>query len=163
ELKISRPASTDSANQRTTPTLKLERDSAFRRLQAKGNNPVLAANAEVAQSRGRLRMPVDKALQAEKARTAAAAPQSLSVRSLGTGGGDIDEIEPNDLVAHGVALPVNIFGRISFDGDVDYFAFQAFAGQPIVIEAYAARLSQSNLVADIALFNTAGQQLSRSI
>jgi hypothetical protein len=35
--------------------------------------------------------------------------------TLGTGGGDINEAEPNDLVAQAVSLPVNVFGKIGVD------------------------------------------------
>ena len=42
----------------------------------------------------------------------------------------------------------NIFGEISFSRDVDYFAFQAIAGQQITIEPFAARLRRLHLTAD---------------
>src|SRR5262249_9785080 len=115
------------------------------------------------QSTSRTRLPIERTLQLEKTRIAATAPPDFAVSSFGAGGGDIDEIEPNDPIAQAVSLPVNIFGNISFNGDLDYFAFQGFAGQPVVIEAFAARFRHSNLFADIALFNSSGQQLSRSI
>ncbi|HET9531370.1 MAG TPA: PPC domain-containing protein, partial [Blastocatellia bacterium] len=87
------------------------------------------------------------------------AAAATSAQSFGTGGGDIIELEPNDTIAQGVSLPVNIFGEISFNGDVDFFAFQALAGQQITIEPFAARLSNSDLIADIALFDSTGRLL----
>jgi hypothetical protein len=81
----------------------------------------------------------------------------VTPQGLGTGGGDINESEPNDRVAQGVALPVNIFGEISFDGDLDFFAFEALAEQQITVEAFAVRLADSNLIADIALFDSNGR------
>jgi hypothetical protein len=79
--------------------------------------------------------------------------------SFATGGGDINEIEPNDQLAQGVSLPVNVFGEISFSRDVDFFAFEALAGQQITVEPFAARIDASLLVADIALFDSNGQLL----
>jgi hypothetical protein len=92
--------------------------------------------------------------------SAAAAPR---IQSFGTGGGDITEDEPNDSVAQAVSLPVNVFGRIRFIQDVDFFAFQGLAGEQITLEAFAARYAGSELVAEIALFNSAGALLSFSI
>jgi hypothetical protein len=89
------------------------------------------------------------------------APAS-QLKSLGTGGGDIDEVEPNSTVAQSVSLPVNIFGDIQFNGDVDFFAFQAFANQEIVAEAFAARFAGSQLFADIALFTESGDLITES-
>ncbi len=86
-------------------------------------------------------------------------PQFVGLESLGTGGGDIREIEPNDPVAQGVSLPVNIFGEMTFDFDVDFFAFRTFAGQQVTIEPFAARLQGSILIADIALFDANGNFL----
>ena len=90
-------------------------------------------------------------------RTSASAPPTL--QSFATGGGDINELEPNDSLAQGVSLPVNIFGRVRVDGDIDFFAFQALAGQQITIEPFAARISDSRLVADIGLFDASGNLL----
>jgi hypothetical protein len=84
-------------------------------------------------------------------------------QSAGTGGGDINELEPNDPVSQGVSLPVNIFGAVGFNGDVDFFAFQALAGQRITVEAFAARLPRSKLIADIALFASSGQLLASDV
>jgi hypothetical protein len=83
--------------------------------------------------------------------------------SLGTGGGDANEVEPNDPVAQTVSLPVNIFGEMSFDRDFDYFAFQAIAGQQITIEPFAARLRRSTLVAAIALFDSSGRIIDSKV
>ncbi|HEU4387502.1 MAG TPA: PPC domain-containing protein [Blastocatellia bacterium] len=87
----------------------------------------------------------------------------LGLQSFGTGGGDIDEIEPNDPVAQGVALPVNVTGEIGVDRDVDFFAFRALADQQITIEAFAARVVGSELFADIALFESSGELIDRSV
>ena len=84
----------------------------------------------------------------------------ITPQDFGTGSGDIFEIEPNDRVAQGVSLPVNIFGEISVDGDVDFFAFQGLAGQQVIIEPFAARLQNSDMVADIALFDSAGSLIT---
>ncbi len=161
ELRISRPQNAEKSYKRTTQTLDLTRDAAFGRVRTQGENLVISPNVGMSPERSS-RLHVERTFTFEKIRRAAAVPQNLTANSFGTGGGDVDEIEPNDSVAQGVALPVNVFGRISFSTDVDYFAFQALAGQPLAIEAFAARLSQSDLIADIALFNTAGQQLARS-
>ena len=149
-LKITRPAGLEKTFSRNTLTAKLERDSAFRRLQGE----VVVSG----QTKNRDRKPANTRAIWEKLFQVASIP---TLQSLGTGGGDINEIEPNHVIAQGVSLPVNIFGRISFDGDVDYFAFQGRAGQQIVIEPFATRLRNSDLVADIALFNSLGQQIQR--
>jgi hypothetical protein len=162
ELRISRTQNSERTYKRNTQTLDLSRDAAFGRLHSEDKTSVVAPKAEMSPERSS-RLSVERSFSIEKTRIAAVVPQDLSITNLGTGDGDIDEIEPNDRVAQGVALPVNLFGNISFNGDVDYFAFQALAGQPLAIEAFAARLSRSNLVPDIALFNAAGQQLARSV
>jgi hypothetical protein len=90
-------------------------------------------------------------------------PSPPALQSFGAGDGDRNEIEPNDTVAQGVALPVNLFGQISFAFDTDYFAFQALAGQQINVEAFAARVAGSDLIADIALFDANGNLLSSSL
>jgi hypothetical protein len=84
------------------------------------------------------------------------------LQSFGTGGGDLNEVEPNDSIAQNVSLPVNVFGRVRLDFDIDFFAFQAIAGQQVVIEAFAARLPGSELVADLGLFTAAGDPLDSS-
>jgi hypothetical protein len=149
-LKITRPAGIEKTHNRNTLTAKLERDSAFRRL---GDEV-----ASSGQAKTRNRKQTNTQAVWEKIFQMASAP---IVQSFGTGGGDINEIEPNHIIAQGVSLPVNVFGRINFDGDVDYFAFQGKAGEPIVIEPFATRLSTSDLVADIVLFNSSGQQIRR--
>src|SRR5215470_4439349 len=88
-------------------------------------------------------------------------PQSTSA-CLGTGSGDVLEVEPNDIVAQDVCLPVNIGGAINPFGDVDFFAFQAFAGEQINIETFASRIAGSNLIADTALFDVSGNMLAES-
>lgn len=145
-LKITRPQIASTEYNRTTPKLTMDRASAFKRL-----NPF-----DVSSQQKRIlerKMMTDRESAIARTRIAAAAP---SLQSFGTGGGDIFEREPNDLIAQGVSLPVNIFGRISFDGDVDFFAFQGIAGQQVTIEAFAARYAGSQLIADIALFDSDG-------
>ncbi|HVG20300.1 MAG TPA: PPC domain-containing protein, partial [Blastocatellia bacterium] len=102
-------------------------------------------------------------IRAESVSAFARSPQAAAaptIESFATGGGDVSEIEPNDRVAQGVSLPVNIFGEISFNGDIDYFAFVALEGQQITVEAFAARLRDSTLIADIALFDASGNLLA---
>ncbi|MEW6207693.1 MAG: PPC domain-containing protein [Acidobacteriota bacterium] len=145
-LKITRPQTPTTEYDRTTPKLGLDRAAAFKRL-----NPFALSS----QQKRTLKRKVinDRASAAARSRVAAAAP---SLQSFGTGGGDIFEREPNNILAQGVSLPVNIFGQISYDGDVDFFAFQGIAGQQVTIEAFAARYSGSELIADIALFDDDG-------
>lgn len=149
-LKITRPAQEEKQHSRNTPIAEMERDTAFNRL-----HPV-SALASQQKNRRSERVNAARVSTFGQARGSAASPELLSI---GTGGGDINETEPNDQVAQGVSLPVNVFGEISVDRDVDFFAFQAIAGQRITIEAFAARLRNSDLVADIALFDSSGQLL----
>jgi hypothetical protein len=150
-LKITRPAGLEKSQNSNTLTAELERQSAFRRL---------AGEAGLAtQGLRKNRATSGKQAVWEKGFQVA----SVAVlQSLGAGGGDVNELEPNNQIAQSVSLPVNLFGRIGFDSDVDYFSFQAFAGQQIVVEPFATRLSSSDLIADVALFNAAGQLLKRS-
>ncbi len=151
-LKITRPLGAEKQYNRTAPVAQMERDSAFARLHPE------RAQAE-RRSLGRVRSQANQSTAMSRAQ-AASAP---ALQSFGTGGGDIFEIEPNDSIAQGVSLPVNIFGEISFDGDVDFFAFPALAGQQITVEAFAARLSGSQLIADIALFDASGRLLDEDV
>jgi hypothetical protein len=150
-LKITRPADLEKIQNNDTLTANLERDSAFRR-----RNPNVALST---QAKNRNRIATGKQLVWEKGFQVASA---LAVQSLGAGGGDINEVEPNNQIAQSVSLPVNVFGKVGFDADVDYFSFQAFAGQQITIEPFATRLSRSDLIADIALFTSSGQLIKRS-
>jgi hypothetical protein len=150
ELKITRPETTQKSYQRSTLTGKLERESAFGRLH-KGRELYGQTTKQ----------PDQEFRQAKVWEKELPVTTALTVQSFGTGGGDVNEVEPNNLIAQGVSLPVNVFGRISFDGDVDYFAFQGLAGQRIVIEPFASRLRNSDLVADLGLFNASGQLLTR--
>jgi hypothetical protein len=150
-LKITRPAGLEKTQNNDTLTANLERDPVFRRM----NQDVALAG----QAKNRHRSAAAKQATLEKVFQAASA---LTVQSLGAGGGDINEVEPNNQIAQSVSLPVNVFGKVGFDIDVDYFSFQAFAGQQIVIEPFATRLNRSDLIADIALFNSAGQLIKRS-
>ncbi|HVF92552.1 MAG TPA: PPC domain-containing protein [Blastocatellia bacterium] len=153
-LKISRPPGLEKRRTRETPAADLDREAAFMRIQSNGSASVKSA------PRKARRLNKDRAAVLATARVAAALP---SLQSFGTGDGDIFEIEPNDTVSQGVALPVNVFGTIRVLNDVDFFAFEAFKGVPIVIEPFAVRLARSNLIPDIALFNAAGQVLARDV
>ncbi len=160
-LKITRPQNIDKINSRTITPLELEKDSAFRRLNREEGKQEL--NFE--KKSNNQRSDINKANTLKKVRAAAQASNfsEIGSQSLGTGGGDIDEIEPNGTIAQAVSLPVNIFGKMGFDGDIDFFAFQGLAGQPVVIESFATRLQRSDMVADIALFNSSGELLARNI
>jgi hypothetical protein len=150
-LKITTRQNSEKQNTRTTPVAELDRDASFARLHPEN------APRSARKSRQRDRTQTEGASAFSRPRQAASA---LTIQSFATGGGDINEIEPNDRVAQGVALPVNIFGEISVDGDIDFFAFTALAGQRITVEPFAARLSNSLLVADIVLFDAFGNLLA---
>ncbi|HKP87207.1 MAG TPA: PPC domain-containing protein, partial [Blastocatellia bacterium] len=146
-LKITRPSSAEKQRNRNTPIAETSRSAAFKRLHTE-----VAASAQPRISRRGVAREDRISAFARKGQ-AASAP---TLQSFATGGGDINELEPNNSVAQGVSLPVNIFGTVRFDGDVDFFAFQALAGQQVTVEPFAARLSGSRLVADIALFDAGG-------
>jgi hypothetical protein len=146
-LKITRRQTAKQYN-RTTPRAEMTRDSAFHRI-----NPGPAALSTRQARKGR-RLSADRVRAQSGILHSASA---LTPQGFGTGGGDVNEIEPNDRVAQSVSLPVNLFGGIDFDGDLDFFAFQALAGQQITVEAFAVRLPDSNLIADIALFDSSGR------
>lgn len=145
-LKITRPQ-ISAREKRATPSVEMEQREAFQRIK-----PEVAVKP---QSRASRRKTAGKHLSSRLAQKRAVA-KSVSAQSFGTGGGDIFEIEPNDLIAQNISLPVNVFGEIRFNGDLDFFAFEALAEQMITIEAFAARLRNSELIADIALFDTEG-------
>ena len=151
---ITRDTSSKRPNNRITPAITLERSDAFRRLDAQGEGPLsLKASRERAQK-------TDRPAAIARVRQPASA---ITMESFGTGGGDVFEAEPNDLLAQGISLPVNIFGKISLNGDVDFFAFRALTGQQITVEAFAARLTSSTLVPEIALFNSSGVLLRSTV
>lgn len=153
-LKITRPSGIERKRVRETPPAELDRDSAFSRIRPNG-----AASLKSGIQKER-KLKKDRASVMARVRTAAALP---SLQSFGTGDGDRNEIEPNDIISQAVSLPVNVFGRISVLNDIDFFAFEAFAGEPVVIEAFALRLANSNLIADISLFTSSGQLLARDV
>jgi hypothetical protein len=157
-LKITRPTNAEKQHARNTPTVELDRSSAFQRL--RGEESIAAQATQESQA------PRQRAIGHEQVNAFARKQQVAGapvIQSFATGGGDRNEIEPNDTIAQGVSLPVNLFGEISFIFDVDYFAFEALAGQQITIEAFAARLSRSKLIADIALFDAGGNLLASSL
>lgn len=153
DLKITRPQVIRKENTRKTPIAEMEQDEAFQRIKPEG-----AVKSQV-KSHRRITAGKHRASALAQRRDIA---KAVSPQSFGTGDGDILEIEPNNVVAQNISLPVNIFGEIRFDGDVDFFAFQAFAGQMINIEAFAARLRNSQLVADLALFDSEGGLIDSS-
>jgi pre-peptidase len=150
-LKITRPSSQEEKEHiRITGIAEMDRDTVFDRLHP--GLTIVSQEKNVSRHRiNGLRVTTFGA-----SRASASPPMLLT---FGTGGGDINEAEPNDQVAQAVSLPVNVFGEIGFDRDVDFFAFQALAGQRITIEPFAARLRNSELVADIALFDSSGALL----
>ncbi|MFY9607798.1 MAG: PPC domain-containing protein [Blastocatellia bacterium] len=154
-LTIGRKTATAAKqDSRTTPVAALDRDSAFRRVL-----PFAPSQPSTKSLRGDRAGTKRVSKFAETLRPAAA----LRPQTSGVGGGDINEIEPNDTVAQEVSLPINIFGEVRVVGDVDFFAFQALAGEQITIEPFAARLPRSRLIADIALFASAGQLLASDV
>jgi hypothetical protein len=146
--QIKRPRTNTRENTRVGPTVKLDKSQVFSRIAG-------VESARPLESKKTRTFNKD----ARKARNWQA-ESAITPQGFGTGSGDIFEIEPNDRVAQGVSLPVNVFGEISFNGDVDFFAFQGLAGQQVTIEPFAARLRNSELVADIALFDSAGRLIT---
>jgi len=147
-------ASAERQHNRTTPVAELDRDSAFTRVLPDASTKTGTKNRRAA---GLARNRVSKFLDTLRS------PSPSALQSFGAGGGDIDEIEPNDSISQGVSLPVNVFGTVRFNADVDFFAFQARAGEQITVEPFAARLSRSKLIADIALFDSAGRLLTSAV
>ncbi len=146
--QIKRPRVNTKENTRVGPTVELEKSQVFSRITGiEGVRTLESKKTRIFNK------------DARKARNWQA-EAVITPQDFGTGSGDIFEVEPNDRIAQGVSLPVNIFGEISFDGDVNFFAFQGLAGQQVVIEPFAARLQNSDLVADIALFDSAGRLIT---
>jgi len=75
----------------------------------------------------------------------------------------LDEVEPNDSPTTGqkVTLPVSIHGSVARAGDVDYFRFDAQAGQEIGVQVLTAPLG-SKLEPVLLLTDGAGQLLAES-
>jgi hypothetical protein len=150
-LKITRPGDGEKPYSRSGPPAQLTRETVFNRI-----NPV----RQTSQLKSRRSRDGGRRENSLATPVSASAPQALSI---GTGGGDINEVEPNDLTAQNVSLPVNVFGDILVNGDVDFFAFQALAGQQITIEPFAARLAHSQLIAGITLFDSSGGLLATRV
>ena len=150
-LKVHRPSPFFKQYDRVAPPAELDRAATFGRLSSgeDGKRQVTMQSEQPSRNRAS----VSSTSSFSKSGKSASA---ITTQSFGTGGGDIFEVEPNGSVAQGVSLPVNVFGEISRDSDVDYFAFQALAGQEITIEAFAARLRRSELIAEIGLFTSTG-------
>ena len=171
---VSAPAGSDTRAKQTVPQtalagIKLDQNAIDARLSGR-----VLRNAAPKEPALRLTRPESDSSLAEKRRTAKSRDNHFwadriekvgvaSVSScLGTGSGDIQEIEPNDTNAQEVCMPVNLIGAINPTGDVDFFAFQAFANEQINVEAFASRIPGSNLIADTALFDTSGNLLMES-
>lgn len=76
----------------------------------------------------------------------------------GTGLGDIFEDEPNDSVAHILDdVPVNVVGEVSFEEDIDFFAFTAEGGEQVRIEIIADRIFGSSLDSLIYVIDEDGE------
>lgn len=156
-LKITRPTA-EKLYRRDTPTIEVGRGPAFQRLRGE-----MSLASQVNQENRTLRRRAAGHEQVSAFARKNQVPSAPSIQSFGTGGGDQNEVEPNDTIAQGVSLPVNIFGVIRVAFDTDYFAFQALAGQQINVEAFAARIAGSDLIADIALFDANGNLLASSL
>jgi len=148
-LQINSRPGNEKEHTRATPTISQAMDSVFARLRQR---PLSAATRKPVRPGSNIR--------SLSASSRLRPPPAPSLQSFGTGGGDINESEPNDSEAQGVSLPVNIFGRVGVDFDVDFFAFEALANQQIVVEPFAARLAGSLLIPDIALFDSTGTLLA---
>ena len=155
---LKRHAAAEKLYRRDTPTVEIGRGPAFQRLRGE-----ISLASRVNQENRTLRRRAAGREQVSAFARKNQVPSAPSIRSFGTGGGDRNEVEPNDTVAQGVSLPVNLFGTISVTFDTDYFAFQALAGQQINVEAFAARIADSDLIADIALFDANGNLLTSSL
>jgi len=92
----------------------------------------------------------------------ALAQVTATAGSASTGSGDINEVEPNNQVAQNVFMPTNISGQMIFSGDQDFYAFPVLSGEQINIEAFASRIPGSLLIADIGLFDSAGNLITES-
>src|SRR5690349_13538014 len=127
-LKITGPSNAEKSYKRNTPTIELNHASAFQRLRDQGS--IQAQSLQ--QSKALRQRAAEHSLVNAFARKSQVA-SAPAIQSFATGGGDRDEVEPNDTIAQGVSLPVNLFGEISTILDVDYFAFEALAGQQITV------------------------------
>lgn len=156
---------------RPSPHTRLDRASLFRR--ATGQSAAPGQQASSITSKPQSKTILGKQLAGYKPSispvprsgtgSSAVAPSStVTVADEGTGSGDINEAEPNDTVAQNVDMPVNIFGTVSKSSDIDSFAFPAFGGEQINVQAFASQIG-SPLIADIALFDAAGNLLDEEV
>ena len=160
-LKITGPANVEKHYDRFSPSAKVGSTAAFQRL---GGGSLLTAAgvpSERARDPRRTLTPGRNRVSTFAAKRPGAA--SPSIKDLGTGSGDIVETEPNGSTPEPISLPTNVLGEISFDGDVDFFSFQAFAGQQITFEPFATRFPGSLLIADIGLFDANGNIITSSV
>jgi hypothetical protein len=79
-------------------------------------------------------------------------------RGAGTGGGDVNEVEPNDSSPQFIAdIPVNVRGTISSASDIgDCFNVQVSEGDSVRIEVVADRIFESSLDSIIIVFERDG-------
>jgi hypothetical protein len=77
--------------------------------------------------------------------------------------GKLDEVEPNDspTTAQHVTLPVSIHGSIARAGDVDYYRFEAKAGQEVGVQAVTSAIG-SKLDPVLLLTDACGRALAES-
>ncbi len=76
---------------------------------------------------------------------------------------EVLEVEPNNPVetAQDVSLPATINGSSDRIGDVDYFSFEATAGQRLIVKTEAQRID-SRLDSVLTLYDAAGRELGSS-
>ncbi|MGH9762769.1 MAG: hypothetical protein ACREDR_24720 [Blastocatellia bacterium] len=157
---------------RPSPTINIDQESVFRRVTGEPVAPSsLAAKSAASRpvptgERGhrfaRYKPVIAPAGRAAAGASPLTASSTVTPADEGTGSGDINEVEPNDNVAQNVDMPVNIFGAINPSGDIDSFAFPAFGGEQINVQAFASQIG-SNLIADIGLFDAAGNLLDEQV
>ena len=155
-LRIARRSTNERTSNRITPNAELDRSGAFGRIRP-------AAPTAESQLKRNQRQRIARTEQQEALDRVRQAPSTQTAQSFGTGGGDVFEIEPNNSLAQGVSLPINLFGEISVNLDVDYFAFRALPGEQVTIEAFAARLANSILIPELALFDSSGHLLRQEV
>ena len=100
-LKIIRPINAEKQHTRSTPTVELDRSSAFQRL--RGNESITAqATQDSKAPRQRAAAHQEVSAFARKQQVASAPV----IQSFATGGGDRNEIEPNDTIAVPTAVRI---------------------------------------------------------
>jgi hypothetical protein len=76
---------------------------------------------------------------------------------------ELIEVEPNNQPGQATEIPVGsvVNGRTEAPTDVDYFRFNAQAGQRLIVDCSAYRID-SRLDAVLVLYNSAGEEIERS-